>query len=104
MTTRTIRQRKNQMKKDFWQDMRDEGFILMDAPDRKLAVFPNDIGFVVIASHEDHKTHISTVESDEVGALVAALLAAQERAQQIFDAIEPEYQTHLAITKAMGVA
>ncbi len=91
------------MNEEFWQAMRDERFILTDAPDRKLAVFSNDIGFVVIASHECDQMHVTTVEPDEVPALVAALQEAQGRAQKTVDAIEPSFQAHAAISKAMGV-
>lgn len=91
------------MKTNFWQEMRDNEFILVDAPSRKLAVFPNLTGLVVVASLEDSYTHICTIEADEVANVVAALLSAQIEAQKTLDAIEPEYQTHLAITKAMGV-
>ena len=91
------------MTKDFWQDMREEGFILIDAPARKFAVFPNDSGQVVIASYFDGETHINVMEPDEIGTVISDLRKAQATAQKTWNAIEPEYQAHLAISKAMGV-
>lgn len=91
------------MKATFWQEMRDEGFILVDAPSRKVAVFPNQSGEVVLASLEDSTTHICMIEPDEIGEIVAALITAKLDANAILDAIEPAYEAHVAISKAMGV-
>lgn len=90
------------MNPNFWQDMRDNEFILVDAPARKLAVFANQSGEVVMASLEDGYTHITTIEPNEIGNLIAALNFAKGEAQLFLDAIEPEYQAHVAISKAMG--
>lgn len=90
------------MNPNFWQDMRDNEFILVDAKTRKLAVFANQSGEVVMASLEDGYTHISTIEPDEIGNLIAALIAAKAEAQLFRDAVEPQYQAHVAISKAMG--
>lgn len=90
------------MNPNFWQDMRDNEFTLTDAPTRKLAVFVNQSGEVVLASLEDGCTHITTIEISEIGNLIAALNVAKGEAQLVLDAIEPQYQAHEAISKAMG--
>jgi hypothetical protein len=43
------------------------------------------------------------IEPEEIGKIVASLIAAKSEAQQILDAILPEYEAHVAISKAMGV-
>lgn len=90
------------MKTNFWQDMRNNEFILVDAQTRKLAVFANQSGEVVMASLEDGYTHVTTIEPNEIGNLIASLNAAKVEAQLFRDAIEPELQAHVAISKAMG--
>lgn len=84
--------------------MRDNQFILVDLPARKLAVFANDSGQVVTASLEVERTHIGLIEPEEVARVVAALLAAQIDAQEVAKAIEPDYLAYEAISKAMGAA
>lgn len=64
----------------FWQDMREEGLMLVDAPARKIAIFPNDSGQVVIASSEDGMQCIATICSDEFDAFNALLKSAKESA------------------------
>lgn len=86
----------------FWQEMRNKGLVLVDTPDRKLAIYANQLGLVVLATHEDGNTHICTIDPSEIGRVTAALLSAQVDAQELSDEIDTEYRAHLAINKAMG--
>lgn len=67
----------------FWQDMREEGLMLVDAPARKIAIFPNNSGQVVIASSEDGMQCIATICPDEFDALDALLQSAKQSAIEI---------------------
>jgi hypothetical protein len=84
------------MKATFWQEMRNEGFILVDAPKRKIAVFPNTCGMLVIAAEDDGKC-IATIDVDEVDALIELLKSAKEVAAPIDADIQAKYAIHCAM-------
>lgn len=85
---------------EFWQGMRDNEFILIDAPGQKLAVFPNDSGMVVIATEQDRATCMTTVEVDDIDALVSKLIDAKHTAVPVSRQLEAQYETHCAIENA----
>lgn len=62
----------------FWDDMRESGFILVDAPARKIAVFGNTSGQIVIAIEDDGSRVLTTVCLDELSDL-QGLLAHRSR-------------------------
>lgn len=91
-------------KKPDWKQLRLNGFVAVDYPFRKIAAYPNSAGTITIVSEEFDKTNLMTIESDEILALtnvlhLVALYAAENGA--IMDA---EYDTHIAICKAMDNA
>lgn len=87
-------------KDEFWQGMRDNEFILVDAPGQKLAVFPNDCGMVVVAAEEMGSTCITTLDVDDIDALVSKLIDAKCTAAPVIRQIEAQYETHCAIENA----
>lgn len=82
--------------KKFWQSMRTEGFIVLDAPTRKVAVFANQSGEVVLATQEDKRQCITTLTPVEVSGLVTALVRARIVAKPIEAAIKADYAIWLA--------
>ncbi len=87
---------------DFWDHMREHGFILIEYPARKLAVFSNDCGQVVIAAQDDGVTSLSVLEADEVHDMAAALLKAGTNAKAISVEMAAGHDAHCAIEKARG--
>lgn len=77
----------------FWQAARDAGFMLVDAPARKIAVFANTSGQVVLATSEDGEQCVSTICADEIELLEGLLRQAKEAALEI----DAEYQAEHAI-------
>lgn len=67
----------------FWQKMRDAGFMLADAPARKIAVFANTSGQVVLAASEDGAQCVATVCVDEIELLEGLLRQAKAAALEV---------------------
>ena len=75
----------------FWEDMRESGFIIVDAPARKIAVFGNTSGQIVIAIEDDGIRVLTTVCLDELSDLQGLLARAQESAFEIDIANQAEF-------------
>ena len=84
------------MNKKFWNDMREEGFLLVDAPARKIAVFSNTCAEVVLATTQDSKTCICTLDADEVDGLVELLIKAKLEAAPRDAELQAMYAIHCA--------
>ena len=85
-----------------WIDLKADGRVVVDARARKLAVYPNQSGQVVMLSVEDGVAMYSTVEPDEIPALVSALLAANVEASKLQLEFESSYAAFQAIQQAKG--
>lgn len=68
---------------DFWQNMRENELMLIDAPSRKIAVFANESGQIVLATSEDAGQCITTICSDEIGDFEELLSRAKSAAFEI---------------------
>jgi hypothetical protein len=82
--------------------MKADGRVVMDFPGRKLAVYPNTSGHVVLLSEMDGEGAYFEVLPEEVVALIAALQRAGAEALETGRELNAEYQTHLALEKAKG--
>lgn len=90
------------MNDEFWEDMREERFMLVDAPARKVAIYPNDSGMVIVAIKEGRTTCVTTLQVSEIDATVSALIKAKQVAQPMDELIDAQYGAHCAIEKAKG--
>lgn len=84
------------MKKEFWDEMREHDFLLIDASKRKIAIFPNQSGQVVLAVEEDGKSCISTICGDEVAEFLERFKNAAKPALEKASAIEADYAIFVA--------
>ena len=75
----------------FWEDMRENEFILVDAPARKIAIFCNTSGQIVIAIEDDGRRVLTTVCLDELSDLQGLLARAHESAFEIDTANQAEF-------------
>lgn len=85
---------------EFWQGMRDEGCMLVDAPSRKAAAYASNDGQVVVAIEDGDAVCITAFCVDEIRPLVSALLMAEHDARPKDALINAQYDTHCAIEKA----
>lgn len=90
------------MNDEFWEDMREERFMLVDAPERKVAIYPNDSGMVIVAIKEGRTTCVTTLQVSEIDATASALIKAKQVAQPMDELIDAQYGAHCAIEKAKG--
>jgi len=83
-----------------WDALRDDGRVIVDAPARKLAIYSNNDGHVVILSLEDGITSFTALTPDEVPHAMKALLISGAEATQREMELESEYGAFLAIERA----
>ena len=88
------------MNNNLFDELRISGDLVVDCPGRKIAVFANDGGHVVLLCQEDEVVMAQVVTPEEIGALRAALMRAAMEAQPISDSIDAEFAAHTAIAKA----
>jgi hypothetical protein len=70
--------------------------MVVDLPLRKIAVFPNGSGNVVIASLEDGKQSIVLFEPEEIAELIAHLESAKVYAELVGSEIEADHAIWVA--------
>lgn len=87
-----------------FDDLRNSGHVVVDFPGRKIAVFANDSGHVVLMCQEVDVEVCQLVTPDEIGDLCAALMRAGKEAKPVSDAIDADFAAHTAIAKAQGGA
>ena len=87
---------------EYFEDLRDDGLLLVDAEARKVGVVENTTGQVLLVCEEDGEGFVFSICPDEINAICAALQAAGRKATAIGNRIEAEYQTFTAIQKAAG--
>jgi len=82
--------------------LRDEGCFVIDYPDRKVCVYVNETGEVVLMVEEDGESIYTACDHKEIPALCAALMLAAQQAKPISDALTAEYGAFRVIEKAKG--
>ncbi|KRC30670.1 hypothetical protein [Acidovorax sp. Root217] len=77
-----------------WQDLRDDGAVLIDTPDQKLAVYAGDLSAVVLVSQEldDPLPRFIPMEHTLIPELVAKLTKVQSEAAAISAEWEAKYE------------
>ena len=80
----------------FWQEMRENDFMLVDAPARKIAVFSNTSGMIVLAVEDDGQQVITEICFDEMSEFEALLASAKDTAMAITAENEAEFAIWLA--------
>ncbi len=80
----------------FWQEMRENDFMLVDAPARKIAVFSNTSGMIVLAVEDDGQQVITEICFDEMSEFEALLASAKDTAMAITAQNEAEFAIWLA--------
>ncbi len=81
---------------DFWKEMRDSGCLLINAPARKVAVFPNSLGDVMLAILDCSTEGIegdclTAIDVDEIDVLIVALLKTKQAALPVARALRTQY-------------
>lgn len=82
--------------------MRADGRVVMEFPGRKLAVYPNTSGQVVLLGEIDGESAHFEVQPEEIASLIAALQRAGSEALVTERQLNAEHQTHVALEKAKG--
>lgn len=79
-----------------WQDLRDDGAVLIDTEDQKLAIYPGGMGAVVMASQErdDPVPRFIVLEQDSIPQLIAALTKAQAEAEVVSADLDAQYAVY----------
>ncbi len=88
------------MKQEFWSELRKNDFLVVDAPARKIAVYPNRDGMVVIAISDNGKDCTTELQLSEVRGFLSRLAVAEHFAGLIKKKMDAEYGAHLAVEKA----
>lgn len=84
------------MDNEFWASMRENEFIVVDAQSRKIAVYHNDAGMIVMAVQEGNDKCFATLGANEFNAFIGAFNAAREAAEPRDAEIEASYAIHCA--------
>lgn len=81
-------------------ELRADGRMVVDAPRRKLAIYANVSGEVILLSVTDGIAHYFDVDSEEVTALLAAAARAGAEAREIRLHNDAQYEAYVAIENA----
>ena len=84
------------MNQNFWKDMSEEGFMLVHAPKRKVAVFPNDSGMVALATEDYDGQCLIVLDVTEINDLISLLQAAKKVAEPKDIEIQADYAIYCA--------
>jgi hypothetical protein len=85
-------------------DLRADLRLVVDARARKLAVYPNPSGEVVLMIVDGSQTYFAEVDVANVPALCAALKRAGTEADGMLQVLGAQYETYVAIERAKGAA
>jgi hypothetical protein len=85
-----------------FRDLRADARMVCDHPGRKLAVYPNADGDVVLVSEEYGKRTYTEIQPAECELLFALVMRAAAEGSEIQTYLESQYQTYLAIEHAKG--
>jgi len=83
-------------------ELRGAGLFVVDAPARKIAVYPSEWGQVILMAEEDGKRVYAAIDLCEIAALVVALGQAHESAAKESAHMAADYAAFCAIEKARG--
>lgn len=83
-------------------ELREEGRFVVDFNGRKVAIYPNEMGDVVLMVEEDGERVYTACSYDEIPALCAGLMLAAKEAKPTADRINAEYGAFHVIEKARG--
>jgi hypothetical protein len=81
-------------------ELRADGRMVVDAPARKVAVYANGSGCVVLLTVDTGERRYFDVTWEEVPAVCSALMRAAREAAEISGYNEAQYATYLAIEQA----
>lgn len=91
-----------------WQELRDAGRVLIDQPERGLAMYPTTYGNVVICvMGDDGALHLVPIQLSEIDAVADALIESKARAIAAQDVLQKQQSaivTHQLIQRAKGPA
>ena len=85
-----------------WVDAAQDGHVLLDYPARKVAVFANQSGEVVVVSEHDGVESVVALELEEALHMVAMLRDAIDDAAPISRRVGAEFAAFQLIQKAQG--
>jgi hypothetical protein len=91
------------MKPPTLDQLRADGRMVVDAPSRKLAVYSNRYGGIVLMAVDGGRTTYCDLDPDELPGFSAALLRAAGEVRDLVTAMQAEFDTHLVIHRAKGV-
>jgi hypothetical protein len=81
---------------------REDGRLIIDFPKRKVMIYPNEAGSIVLMCEEDDQRCFVMIEVGEIDAICAALVASRKVAAPIAAEMDAQYETFQAIEKARG--
>ena len=82
-------------------ELREAGHFVIDHPGRKVCIYVNEMGEVVLMVEDDARVY-TACNYDEIPALCAALMAAAKEAKPRADEVDAEYGAFHVIEKAKG--
>lgn len=85
-----------------WNELRAEGRVVVDAPARKLAIYPASGGHVILLSVDNGKATYTEIQPHEFDAAMSALAQAMLEGEGIHRELVACYETQMAIEKAQG--
>jgi hypothetical protein len=85
-----------------WNELRADGRVVVGAPARKLAIYPNADGAVILMSVDNGVTSFVEVCPGEFIRLAEELSRAMSEARRIATTKDAEYVAHLLIERARG--
>jgi len=77
-------------------DARAEGLLIIDFPGRKLAIYANPCGQIVLRSWEDGEEHATILEPSDAAPVCAAITAAASEAAATERSLMGDYKRHAA--------
>lgn len=84
-----------------WEELRSRGYMLVDLPQRRLAIYPNVYGVVVIASQLGESPMLLTaLYANEVQAAQEALATAHAQAVTVLQEIDAAKATRVVLQRA----
>jgi hypothetical protein len=91
-----------------WEQLRDAGRVVIDQPDRGLAIFPTTHGVIVVGvKSQDGTVQLASIQLCEMDAVANALAECEARAAAALEMMQ-EQQSEIAayhlIQRAMGAA
>jgi hypothetical protein len=80
------------MTNEFWQSMREDKLMLVDAPQRKIAVFANEAGMIALATREDDVDGFTTICAHEINDFMELFKRAADTAIELDSSHAADYE------------